>query len=186
MGLWSDISSYNTLYENNRVEDNAYAGIFYEISYRAVIRNNTVLRNGFSQAEPAWVLGAGIMLANSSDVEIYGNTVTGNRQGITAYHQLRGVTPYEDSLPKPYGPWNTRNNFIHDNVISMTVGLTGMAQNVDLSLDMFSLWNNRFAGNRYVIAAADAQPFAWNNGPLTPAQWVAAGQDVAGTFSTMP
>ena len=151
-----------------------------------IIRNNVVQRNGFSQPEPAWVLGAGIMLANSSDVEIYGNTVTDNRQGITAYHQLRGVTRYEDSLPKPYGPWNTRNNYIHDNVITMTVGMTGMAQNIDLGMSMFTTWNNRFANNRYLIPGRNRLPFAWANTPMTAAQWIAAGQDVAGTFSAPP
>ena len=182
IGLWSDNSSSNTLFEDNRVEDNAFTGIFYEISYRAIIRNNIVQRNGFSQPEPAWVLGAGIMLANSSDVEIYGNTVVNNRQGITAYHQLRGVTPYEVSLPKPYGSWETRNNYIHDNAVTMTVGMTGMAQNLDLSLSMFTNWNNRFSNNRYVIPTSNLLPFAWGNNRITPGQWVSAGQDVDGTF----
>ncbi len=186
MGLWSDISSINTLYESNRVEDNAFAGIFIELSDRAIIRNNTVRRNGFSQPEPAWVLGAGIMLANSSDVEIYGNTVADNRQGITAYHQLRGATPYEDSLPKPFGPWNTRNNDIHDNTITMAVGMTGMAQNIDLGLDMFTGWNNRFRNNRYVVAPTNRTPFAWRNSERTVAEWVASGQDTTGTFSSAP
>jgi nitrous oxidase accessory protein NosD len=183
IGLWSDISSYHTLYENNRIEDNAFAGIFVELTYRAIIRKNVVTRNGFSQPEPAWVLGAGIMLANSSDVEIYDNTVVDNRQGITGYHQVRGVTPYEASLPKPHGLWNTRNNYIHDNDITMRVGMTGMAQDVDLSADMFELWNNRFANNRYLLPTSNALPFAWRNTPMTAAQWVSAGQDAFGTFA---
>ena len=45
-GLWSDIDNIRTLYEGNRVEDNAREGIVHEISYSAVIRGNTVLRNG--------------------------------------------------------------------------------------------------------------------------------------------
>ncbi|MFN0181697.1 MAG: nitrous oxide reductase family maturation protein NosD [Gemmatimonadales bacterium] len=183
IGLWSDISSHNTLFEDNRVEDNAFAGIFVELGYGAIIRNNVVQRNGFSQGEPAWVLSAGIMLANSSDVEIYGNTVVGNRQGITAYHQVRGVTPFEQSMPKPYGPWTTRNNYIHDNDITMTVGMTGMAQDVDLSQDLFLRWNNRFTNNRYLLGATNTLPFAWGNSPLTAEQWISAGQDIFGSFS---
>jgi parallel beta-helix repeat protein len=186
IGLWSDISSHNTLYEDNRVEDNAFAGIFVELSYGAIIRNNVVQRNGFSQGEPAWVLSAGIMIANSSDVEIHGNTVIDNRQGITAYHQVRGVTAFEESMPKPFGPWTTRNNYIHDNDITMTVGMTGMAQDVDSSLDMFMLWNNRFANNRYRIGATNERPFAWHNSPMTVEEWVSAGQDTFGTFSAAP
>src|SRR5690606_14643000 len=44
-GLWTDIANTRTLYEGNRVEDNTGPGIFHEISYDAVIRNNTVRRN---------------------------------------------------------------------------------------------------------------------------------------------
>jgi hypothetical protein len=55
-GLWTDADNVYTVYEHNRVEDNAAAGIFHEISYDAVIRFNTVRRNGF--ATGAWVYGA--------------------------------------------------------------------------------------------------------------------------------
>jgi len=181
-GLWTDISNYNTLYENNLCEDNAGAGIFHEISYKAVIRNNTVRRNGFGPPLPGWVLGAGIMVANSSNVEIYGNTVDRNRQGITMYHQVRTGSPSD----QPYGPWETKGNYVHDNEIVMEIGGTGMAQDVDQTHDMFTSWNNRFQANRYTIAAPNTAPFALLNRWNTPAQWLSAGQDSASTFAVTP
>ena len=45
-GLWTDIDNIHTLYEGNLVEHNANVGIFHEISYDAVIRNNIVRDNG--------------------------------------------------------------------------------------------------------------------------------------------
>ena len=86
-GLWTDIDNNDCLYEGNRVEDNDWRGIFHEISYACVIRNNVVRNNGhsFPAGTPLFVLeGAGILVNSSADVEIYGNVVEGNRNGIGA------------------------------------------------------------------------------------------------------
>ena len=45
-GLWCDIECRNVVYENNLVENNQHIGIFHEISFKAVIRNNVVRHNG--------------------------------------------------------------------------------------------------------------------------------------------
>jgi parallel beta-helix repeat protein len=50
-GLWADIDNIGTLYEDNTCEDNQRSGIFHEISYAAVIRNNIVRRNGFGMSD---------------------------------------------------------------------------------------------------------------------------------------
>ncbi len=73
-GLHTDIDNVNTLYENNRSENNAQIGIFHEIGYKAIIRNNVTRGNGYASG---WVAGAGIFVNSSQDVEIYGNTVSG-------------------------------------------------------------------------------------------------------------
>ncbi len=52
-GLWTDINNIDTLYEDNRVEDSEFAGIFHEISYAAIIRNN-VIRNNGSYCQKLW------------------------------------------------------------------------------------------------------------------------------------
>ena len=167
-GLWSDIDSRNSLYETNRVEDNVGVGILYEISYGAVIRNNTALRNGAGQN--VWLHGAGIFVQNSSNVEIYGNTVADNYNGITAVQQNRGSGQF--------GPWITRNVFIHDNHVSMRTGLSGFAQDI-ADRRLFNRATVRFDRNTYHVYTS-AVPFAWNDTWISAAQWQASGQDTAG------
>src|SRR5581483_6850892 len=55
-GLWNDVDSINTLYENNTVENNLAGGIQYEISYAATIRYNTVRNN--ANFASGWMWGA--------------------------------------------------------------------------------------------------------------------------------
>ena len=93
-GLWTDIDNISTLYERNRVEDNDFDGILHEISYGAVIRDNICLRNGVAAPDPGWITGGGIVVNSSSDVEIYGNTLVGNFNGIGGIQSNRGSGRY--------------------------------------------------------------------------------------------
>lgn len=45
-GIWLDVSNRNALIEGNTVYGNTRSGIFHEISYDAIIRNNSVRCNG--------------------------------------------------------------------------------------------------------------------------------------------
>ena len=90
-GLWTDINNIYTLYENNIIEDNVRGGIFHEISYDATIRNNTIRRNGTGKDYPWWTTGAGIEIVSSRNVEVYGNTLVDNWQGITGLNDHRGT-----------------------------------------------------------------------------------------------
>lgn len=169
-GFWTDIDNINTLYEGNRAEDNADAGIFHEISYKATIRNNIIRRNGFTSV--AWLYGAGIFVSSSRDVEVYGNTVEDNANGITAVQQNRGSGAYGDHI--------TQNVYVHDNSVKMTSGRTGMAQ--DVSDDaIFTSRNNRFASNHYTLGTA-TNYYEWMDGQINESKWQSYGQDVNGTF----
>ncbi len=136
-GLWSDHDNIDILYEKNVVEDNAANGIFHEIGYDAVIRYNTLRRNGYDH--DAWLWGAGIVIASSQNVEVYGNVVEDNYNGITMTQQNRGSGEY--------GTWLARNNYIHDNLI-IDSGASGAAE--DVSGDDIFYDNNRFENNDYV------------------------------------
>ena len=46
-GLWADTNDVGFLFEGNYISDNEAEGIFYEISYNAEIRRNTLARNGW-------------------------------------------------------------------------------------------------------------------------------------------
>ena len=117
-GLWTDIDNYFTLYEGNIVEDNEQSGIFHEISFDAVIRNNTSRRNGAAREFPGWTEGAGIAVTTSSNVEIYGNTLVDNWQGITGLDDHR-VTRVGS------GGWALTNLHVHHNTITTNVNVPG-------------------------------------------------------------
>jgi hypothetical protein len=169
-GLWSDYDCIDTLYESNRVEDNTEMGIFHEISYRAVIRYNVVKRNGFGY--PDWIAGAGILVAGSPDVEVYGNLVEENADGIGGMQQNRGSGAY--------GPYELRNLWVHDNVIINNSGWTGVAQDIN-DKSFFTNKNNRFTNNTYQLGSSQ-YPFQWMDGERTLAEWLNYGHDSTSTF----
>jgi Right handed beta helix region len=111
-GLWADMNAHDALIEHNLVEDNLAEGVFYEISRDAVIRNNRLHRNGARAA--GWYWDGGITVASSFNVEVYGNQLSGNYNGITGTQQDR-----PDSTPPAHLLDNLR---VHDNVICATRG----------------------------------------------------------------
>jgi hypothetical protein len=106
-GLWCDINCRNVVYDSNVVEGNHDVGIFHEISYNAIIRNNVVRHNAIGSRE--WFWGADILVAASQDVDVYGNTLTVSAGGC-------GIVLLDQSRPmKGGGKYKTRNDFVRDN-----------------------------------------------------------------------
>ncbi len=119
-GLWADINAHDTLIENNLIEGNGAEGILYEVSRDATVRNNQIYRNGFDSA--GWYWGGGITVASSSNVEAYGNRLSGNYNGIVGSQQDRLDSTPPDHLLDGYR--------VHDNLICATGGgghATGVA-----------------------------------------------------------
>jgi parallel beta-helix repeat protein len=173
-GLWVDGHNIYTLYEGNRVINNSGPGINHEISYDAVIRNNLVEGNGFGWT--GWVDGAGILVANSPNVNVYGNTVRYNNDGIAGIQANRGSGNY--------GPYQLKNLWVHNNLIVMEVGQTGIVRQDGCNDPVWSTdWNNRFDYNTYTLGTADKY-YAWDPWYITTAQWQAAGQDTHSTWTT--
>jgi parallel beta-helix repeat protein len=169
-GLWTDIDNIHTLYESNLVENNENVGILHEISYDAVIRDNTVIGNGF--AFDIWLWGAGILIAASRNVEVHDNVVTNNADGIAAVQQDRGEGRY--------GNYEVKNLDVHDNAITMSMGETGLAQDIDDD-SYFKGRNNRFSGNTYKLGSQDTY-YAWLNESRTIEEWLAFGHDKTGSW----
>ena len=159
-GLWADGNNIDTLYENNTVEDNWANGIFHEISYDAVIRDNVIRRNGFGH--DVWLWGGGIMISSSPNVEIYGNTLEGNANGIAMTRQNRGSGTY--------GEHTLANEYAHDNTV-IDSGLTGIAQ--DYGGDGVYSANNRFENNTY----SGSSGWFWFNRSVSWSQWNSYGND---------
>lgn len=105
-GLWVDCDSRDVVIKNNRVRDNANAGIFFEISDGAKIFGNRVSGNGLSYDDWGW--GAGIVVSTSRNVEVYENKVAWNGDGIAVMEQDRGSGR------------SVENVYVRDNVIIST------------------------------------------------------------------
>ena len=175
-GLWLDGNNIYALYEGNRIINNYGPGIFHETSYDAVIRYNLIEGNGFGYT--GWVDGAGILVNTSPNVEVYGNTVRHNNDGIAGIQANRGAGNY--------GPYQLRNLWVHDNIIAMDVGQTGVVRVGGLTDPVWSPeWNNRFDYNTYTLGTADKY-YAWDPWYMTTTQWRAAGQDPHSTWTTSP
>jgi parallel beta-helix repeat protein len=173
--LWSDVNAINTLYENNRVEDNDWRGLLYEISYKGIIRNNSFRRNGFilPLTYAFSVDGAAIVISNSRDVEIYGNTIENNKNGIGFIQTNRGTGPYGAHL--------VYNVYVHDNTVVQPTGrAAGAVQNVGTNA-VFTSQNNRFVHDTYDLGTA-AKYFTWMNADRTTTEWKGYGLDMTGTF----
>ena len=111
-GLWADMNAHDALIEHNLVQNNWTEGIVMEISQDAVIRNNLVYGNGMPYE--GWYWDSGILAAASFNIEVYGNRLSGNYNGITGVQQNRS-----DSTP----PAHVLTGFdVHDNLICATAG----------------------------------------------------------------
>jgi hypothetical protein len=140
-------------------------GILHEISHQAVIRHNTIVANG--GGKHTWLWGGGVVVSTSDHVEIYGNDVRSNGNGITAVQQDRGSGPR--------GPYRLDALFVHDNNVSAS-GETGVAQDVgDPSVFSRSLL---FANNTYRGGA----PLAWADDDLSWPRWQSYGKDLTGSW----
>lgn len=162
-GLWSDIDNINTTYDGNTASWNYREGIAHEISYAAVIKNNTVEGNGFDDPR-GWIWGSGIQVSGSRDVQVYNNTVIGNQHGIALIQQNRGSGAH--------GAYEVRNTSVHDNYISVWDGFTGMVQDIGNS-GAYNR-NNVFYDNTY-NGSTDARRFRWDDRELNWWEWKSYG-----------
>jgi parallel beta-helix repeat protein len=170
-GLWTDGDNLYTTFEGNRVESNTGPGILHEISYDAVIRNNTLHHNGLAAAGKSIWWGADIMLNGSQNVQVYGNRIDSSVNGISLVDTDRGSGRY--------GTYKVANTDVHDNILALGPGAdTGL---VGRSSAFQSTANNRFSANTYYLPALTARAWEWQ-GSLTKEEWQRYGQDTTGTF----
>ena len=182
-GLWCDIDCRDIVIEGNTVERNADAGIFYEISFDAVIRDNLVRMNGTGsggQQGSKWFWGAGIQVAASQGVQVYGNTVAVARgsSGIMLIDQARKRTAQSF--------YRTSGNVVRDNIVTYDgpEGMSGGASDVAPSSPNFGViekGGNRFEGNIYVFRAGSApSAFIWGKAPISFDAFRSLGQEARG------
>jgi len=182
LGLWFDIDNQGCIAENNLIEDNVSCGIRYEISFDAIIRNNTIRRNGFGHTDPQYRNGsdgsgfatAGINVNCSSGgyeagmgtIDIYGNEVTDNQNGIHIQKRNRG-----NSGTYPTRPWTLANVKVHDNTVTMRGrsndqfgwGSSGIGQLNYTDDAVYHTQGNVFSANTYYLDSLASLRFRyWN------------------------
>jgi parallel beta-helix repeat protein len=170
-GLWTDYDNVGTVYEYNTVENNAAAGIQHEISYNATIANNIVTGNADNSTATLW--NSQIVLANSQNVDVSGNTVQvplGGGNGIGLINEERGT----GSL----GVWVAANNSVQNNTVTY-IGATGVSGLVDY-LGGNTAVGNSFDNDVYVLKGGGVEHWMWFN-EMNWGQFQNAGQEGSGT-----
>jgi len=174
LGIWLDTSQPEMTVEGNRVVNHGDAGIWHEVSYKAVIRGNYVENAGYrGRYQRGWVSRAGIQVTNSPDVSVIDNTVVNSLNGIVG-QQASG---YADG---PYGANELRNLLVQGNTIAMPRGQTGIVDNIGTNAP-YVQWNNRFEGNRYELGE-NPEPFRRMSLNLNEFQWQAYGHRTETSF----
>jgi hypothetical protein len=175
-GLWFDVDNLRVICEGNRVENNLGQGIVFEISFDSVARNNIVRNNATGLG--GWA--AGILVAESPNIEIVSNLVEGNGNGIIAVQEPRGSSHH--------GERHMIDLFVHGNTIVQHRGWAAgfFVYHNDNDASYFTSKNNRFRNNTYRLGdRADGFHFSWKDGGLTAHGWKDAGQDVTGVFNQL-
>lgn len=116
VGLWADTNNVDFLFEGNYIEDNEDEGIWYEISYNATIRNNTIKQNAWAKGErnqgspaPAIYLsesGGDSRLAatvsGSTKLRVYDNYFEDNFSGVSIYENANRFCNSNGNTSKGY------------------------------------------------------------------------------------
>src|SRR5690606_1609437 len=134
----------------------------------AVIRNNYVEGNGYKNVVYEWALGGGIQVSNSPDVQVYGNTLVDNRNGISGINwdhpNLGAVSACEPKMKN----FKVFNNNVTDPGDQSTMGIDG-------NLDTGQLWSSfgiDFYDNTYNLSSNSV--FRWK-GNKTYSEWRSLG-----------
>ncbi len=166
-GLWTDINNDYVLYENNHTTRNVMAGIDHEISFHATIRNNLIENDAFSPVGTGSIWwGAGILIGNSSNVEVYGNTVTDCMNAIGGIQADRGNAP--DGTP-----YDLMNVYVHDNIVTQQVNYAeGIVKASTFDDSVFTSWGNHFQNDTFYLSYPSQPYFLWLDQKWTLDQWI--------------
>ena len=168
-GIWYDYDNTGALVEGNRIEDNGWIGIFYEVSSDGIIRNNTIRRSG----------DAGVFLGTSKNTQIHNNNLENNLRGITYFVNCASVGTGAIGF-------DLVNNSAHDNTIIVgTQGgaLASVFSYTSCTAQQLAAYQNgsknlTFSHNLYdVPSPATGQYWYWN-GLRTWGEWQQRGQDL--------
>jgi parallel beta-helix repeat protein len=198
-GIWSDCNGRFGIIEDNTVYNNTQGGIMWEVSYEAIIRNNTSYGNGFSKFNDGPGYGTNIFISSSGSsastfaldtwwtsrggtraIQVYGNTVDtyvasgGDSNAISLTQQDRNSGC---GVNTPFGEHLVQDVSVHDNTVTMRgQGEIGAYQGGTVGAVYAS--NNHFEANTYhVECSAGNTRWHWQNADHTFAEWQGYGND---------
>jgi hypothetical protein len=164
-GLRTDSGSMKVLYEHNRTRHNLVAGISHEVSFDAVIRNNTIENDGYDPQHSSPWYGAGIEILGSPNVDIYGNTITNCMNGIIAKQPEGG--PSRDARSHL-----VKNLYVHNNNITQARGIAlGVLKDGSSDDSIFTSSHNRFVNNTLKLEEPNGKYFVWQNAQRSLREW---------------
>lgn len=116
-GFWEDLSVYNSVFTGSSFSSNSGAGLFLEISAKAVVADNLFSRNATE----------GIKVNNTTDVQIWNNTFMGNGRPLNLVQDSRRNTNPKDQavdkrqpFPDPTMPWTLGPVTVRNNVVAQS------------------------------------------------------------------
>ncbi|WP_131736693.1 right-handed parallel beta-helix repeat-containing protein [Actinomadura roseirufa] len=114
-GVWMDESVYDITLARNRIVRNADHGVSLELSAKAVVAGNVIADNG----------GDGVKVNDTSDVQIWNNTLTGNGRTVHLVQDGRRRddprTPGRDPRqkgPDPAMTWRVEKITVSNNTLA--------------------------------------------------------------------
>jgi hypothetical protein len=111
-GLWCDQACNDATYSNNRVHHNLKYGIRVEISDHAKVFGNVLWENGWEEIDAHDYQQSAVSILASRDVEVYGNTLAWNNDGVVVINTQRtngvgGSDPRFDTVTDVHVHHNT-------------------------------------------------------------------------------
>ena len=191
-GFHADTDNLNALFEYNHSKNNKDSGIDYEISWNAIIRYNlleeeTSVTSNVTSPTSIWNHNT-ISVLNSSNVQVYGNTINNSTNGIAGVFLAgRGNSTHGPHTGQPY---LLQNLDVHDNTLfQISNNAAGIVGAGTYGNSMYTSWNNHFTNDTYYLADLNGLNFTWvessSNNTYTWSQWQSFGNDVQGTLESV-
>jgi parallel beta-helix repeat protein len=174
-GIWADENVRRLTIENNVVFNNSANGIMYEISYDGIIRNNVVADNG--KGFFRWFWGPQILVAGSSNVQVYGNRID-----VPAEYGSAITIVAQNRSPHP----PATGNEVFNNTIVMrgTRARMGLGTDVPAYVPIVAA-KNSMRQNEYHVVNLTTAFWHWNNRDLNWSQVASEHQEAGSTIDNV-